>query len=102
MHLIEEILINVKYTLSFIHSVYSNIHRRNMEKLSKTLNDFFDISSINGLAYLSNGQSQCTRKIWFIITVSAFTMASYFLAQTISGFDAHYTSTNIETRECIV
>ena len=59
---------------------------------------FLEASTIHGLVYLSTNQSKTTRIIWTFIVLTAFGVASYFLYQTIKGFDTKYTSTTIEDR----
>ena len=69
-----------------------------MRKLLSELNNFSEATTVHGFAYLSKGQSKCTRLIWSLIVLGAAVVAGYFLFFTIKGFDEHYTSTTIETR----
>ena len=59
---------------------------------------FFASTSIHGLPYISNSQSRPTRIIWTIFALSALCGASYFLYETVDGFDEKYVSTTIDTR----
>ena len=59
---------------------------------------FFASTSIHGLPYISNSQSRSTRIIWTIFALSALCGASYFLYETVDGFDEKYVSTTIDTR----
>ena len=59
---------------------------------------FCEATTIHGLSYLSTNQSKSTRIIWTLIVLAAFGIASYFLYQTIDGFDTKYTSTTVEDR----
>ena len=69
-----------------------------MRKLLTELNNFSEGTTLHGFAYLSKGQTLCTRLIWSLILVGAAGVAGYFLYQTIRGFDENFTSTKIETR----
>ena len=69
-----------------------------MRRLLSELNNFSEATTVHGIAYLSKGQSKCTRLIWSLIVLGAAVVAGYFLFETIKGFDEHYTSTTIETR----
>ena len=64
----------------------------------KEIHNFLEVSSIHGLAYLGRSQTRSTRGIWTIIVLTAATFASYFLYQTITGYEKKYTSTTIEAR----
>ena len=69
-----------------------------MRGLWGEVNTFFSYTSIHGFPYISDTQSRSTRKIWTIIVLVAFGVASNFLYQTIKGFDEKYVSTTIETQ----
>ena len=69
-----------------------------MRNCTRELYMFLEATTIHGLAYLSHNQNRCTRIIWTIIVLTAFGIASYFLYETIQGFDTKYTSTTIEDR----
>ena len=66
--------------------------------LWRELNDFFTSTSIHGFPYISDTQTRSTRIIWTVIVIAALGGASYFLYQTVEGFDEKYVSTTIETR----
>ena len=69
-----------------------------MKKGIKTIFDFFDSTTIHGLAYLTNDKSKITRFIWLLIVVIAFSFAGFFLSETLAGYNTKFTSTTIETR----
>ena len=69
-----------------------------MGKLFLELNNFTEATTVHGFAYLSKGQTLCTRLIWSLTVIGAAVVAAYFLYETINGFDEKYTSTTIETR----
>ena len=69
-----------------------------MRRFLSELNNFSEATTVHGFAYLSKGQSKCTRFIWGLIVLGAAGVAGYFLVNTIKGFGEHYTSTTIETR----
>ena len=69
-----------------------------MKNFCKELNAFFEATTVHGLAYLESRQTKCTRTFWFLVSLAALGIASYFLYQTVTGFDTKYTSTVIETR----
>ena len=62
------------------------------------IHNFLEVSTIHGLAYLGRSQARSTRGIWTVIVLTAATFVTYFLCQTITGYDTKYTSTIIETR----
>ena len=64
----------------------------------KELNEFFSSTSIHGFPYISSTQATSTRIIWTIIVSLALGGASFFLYETVKGFDDKYISTTIETR----
>ena len=69
-----------------------------MNNFLKELFTFFEATTIHGLSYLSQNHSRSTRIIWTLIVFTAFGIASYFLYETIKGFDTKYTSTTVEDR----
>ena len=69
-----------------------------MGKLLREVNEFFNSTSIHGFSYISDTQTRSTRIIWTVIVIAALGGASYFLYQTVEGFDEKYVSTTIETR----
>ena len=69
-----------------------------MRRLQSELNSFSEGTTLHGFAYLSKGQTLCTRIIWSLILLGAAGVAGYFLYQTVKGYDENYTSTKIETR----
>ena len=69
-----------------------------MGKLLREVNEFFTSTSIHGFPYISDTQTRSTRIIWTVIVIAALGGASYFLYQTVEGFDEKYVSTTIETR----
>ena len=69
-----------------------------MRGLMVEVNEFFSSTSIHGFPYISHTQSRSTRIIWTLIVIAALGGASYFLYQTVKGFDEKYVSTTIETR----
>ena len=69
-----------------------------MEGLRKEVNDFFSSTSIHGFSYINGTQSKFTRIIWIIIVLFALSVTSYFLYQTVVGFETKYISTTIETK----
>lgn len=64
----------------------------------KEVYEFFDTSTIHGLAYLGPNHVRSTRVFWLLILLGATGIASYFLYQTVDGFGTKYTTTTIETR----
>ena len=71
---------------------------KSMRNLSTELYEFFEATTIHGLAYLGPSHTKCTKIFWIIIILSAGVIASLLLYETILGFDTKYTSTTIETR----
>ena len=69
-----------------------------MKKITEHLNIFLGRTSIHGLSYLTKDETKCSRFIWTIIVLTASTLASYLLYNTVFGFEEHYTSTTLETR----
>ena len=69
-----------------------------MKRLIQDLNEFLQFSTIHGLPYIAKENSKSTRCIWLTFVLGATIGTSYFLSQTIVGFDEKYTVTNIETR----
>ena len=69
-----------------------------MKHIIKEAYLFLEATTIHGLVYLSRNQARSTRIIWTLIVLTAFAVASYFLSQTVQGFDTKYTSTTIEDR----
>ena len=43
----------------------------------RSLHEFFESTTIHGLAYLTNGQSKSTRFIWLIIVTIASSFAGF-------------------------
>ena len=70
-----------------------------MKFLKDNLLDFFETTTVHGLAYLTSRNSKCTRLTWFIIVIAASIFAGYFLTETIAGYNTKFTSTTIETRD---
>ena len=60
--------------------------------------DFFETTTIHGLAYLTKDKSRSTRFIWFVVVVTASTFAGYFLYETVNGYNTNFTSTTIKTK----
>ena len=69
-----------------------------MKGLKNLFNDFCESTTVHGLAYLTKNQHQSTKAIWFVIVLSAFTVAAMFVTQTIDGYYTKFTSTTIETK----
>ena len=69
-----------------------------MKGLKNIFNDFCESTTVHGLAYLTKNQDRSTKTIWFVIVLSAFTVAAMFVTQTIGGYYTKFTSTTIETR----
>ena len=67
--------------------------------LWKEANEFFSSTSIHGLPYISNTQSRSTRIIWTIIVLGGFGVTSYFLYNTVCGFDEKYVTTTRSIHE---
>ena len=61
------------------------------------LNNFLEATTIHGLAYISTSQGRGTRIIWTAVVLGAACVASFFLYETVIGFEVNYTSTTIET-----
>ena len=47
---------------------------------------------------MTKDETKCSKFIWTLIVLTASGVAGYLLYETVSGFDEHYTSTKIETR----
>ena len=69
-----------------------------MKGLWKEVNEFFSSTSIHGVPYLSNTQSRSTRIIWTIIVLAGFGVTSYFLYETVDGFNEKYVTTTVKTQ----
>ena len=69
-----------------------------MKEILQNLYDFFESTTIHGLSYLTNDKSRSTRLIWFIIVITALTVAGYFLSETVAGYNTKFTSTTQETK----
>ena len=57
------------------------------------MNEFFTATSIHGFPYVSNSQTRPTRILWTIIVLFGFGFATYFLYETVLGFDDKYVTT---------
>ena len=62
------------------------------------INLFLEASTIHGLVYLGKSNHRCTKIIWLPIVLFAFSLATYFLVQTICSFNTKFTITTTETR----
>ena len=62
------------------------------------LNEFFQSSTIHGLTYIRKDQYNGTRIFWALVVLAAFSIASFFLSQTIEGYNTKFTSTTIGTK----
>ena len=69
-----------------------------MGGLWKEVNNFFTSTSIHGFPYISNTNERSTRIIWSIILFLGFGAATFFLYETIGGFNEKYVTTTVETR----
>ena len=69
-----------------------------MRGLWREVNEFFSSTSIHGFPYISDSQSRSTRIIWTVIVISGFAVTSYFLYNTVNGFNEKYVTTTVETR----
>ena len=69
-----------------------------MKGLKNVFNDFCESTTVHGLAYLTKNQHKNTKRIWFVIVLSAFIVATFFVMETIEGYYTKFTSTTIETR----
>ena len=92
MKLLSKLLIILRNTLVKFGS------SPNMRGLKNIFNDFCESTTVHGLAYLTKNQDRSTKTIWFVIILSAFTVAAMFVTQTIDGYYTKFTSTTIETR----
>ena len=70
----------------------------NMRGFWKEVNEYFSATSIHGFPYISNTQSRPTRFIWTLIVLCGLGFATFFLYETISGFEEHYITTTTETK----
>ena len=68
-----------------------------MLNILNILNSFLEATTIHGLTYISTNQGKCTRIIWTAVVLAAAGVASYYLYETVIGFEVNYTSTTIET-----
>ena len=69
-----------------------------MRGLWREVNEFFSSTSIHGFSYISDSQSKSTRFIWILIVLFGFFFTSYFLYETIDGFDEKYVITTVEEK----
>ena len=69
-----------------------------MRDLCREVNKFLSTTSIHGLLYISETQSRPTRIVWTLVVLAGFVVTSYFLYNTLDGFDEKYVSTTIETK----
>ena len=71
----------------------------NMGGLWKEVNDFFTSTSIHGFPYISNINDRSTRIIWTIILFIGFGVTTFFLYETIDGFNEKYVTTTVHHHE---
>ena len=67
-------------------------------RLLHQINDFFEMTTIHGFAYMRLNETRCTRFIWTVLVMAAAASAVYFQWQSISQSRVNHTSTKIVTK----
>ena len=58
-----------------------------MRGVWREVNEFFSSTSIHGFPYISDSQSRSTRITWTLIVLGGFGVTSYFVYNTVDGFN---------------